>query len=661
MATHDEQDNIRVQPGPGRGVSDDRKGLSVGKRLTRKMARSGMRSASKRGGFRHNMRHTRGGFTASMGRKFPQRVVVKSHVVRHGTTGQLAGKLSAHVRYLARDGAGKDGNSAEFYTSDESGLDPSQFMELSVDDRHHFRVIISPENAAEIDDMNDYTRRVMSRIEKDLGTELDWIAVNHFNTDNPHSHVIIRGQDDQGNDLVIAPEYIKEGMRSRAQEVATELLRERSADDIQRSIMQEVDAERFTSLDNRLLKHADDAGIVDANSDAPVRSASFYRDAIAGRVQTLEKMGLATQLKGNTYQLKNTMKDDLRRLGRRNDIVKSLYGRHGEKAAAVRVFDANDSKPVVGRLVDRGLDNELTGRTYLLIQDAQENMHYVPDSRARTREELPLGSIVRAGAVDTQTNTNNNIATVAADNNGMYTRAAHLAHIDENQSYISKDERDGYVDAHETRLETLEKGGIVKRGRDGWAVPEDLPEQAQALADKMNEGQKKRLFTRLQVLSDTPINKQVQAQADTWLDGELLRRTRKGAQTIQYDRSTEQALTTRQRWLVEQGHARNTPSGVQYNRGFRSKLERAELSRHMAKAYGNRYDSAPKRGTIEGSYQGTRKLISGRYAVIERGGRVTAVKVGRAPSLELGQQISAQVGKAAKAALQAIRGRGIGD
>src|SRR5699024_5822180 len=159
MATIDENDNIRVRPGPGRGPRDDRKGLSVGKRLTRKMARSGMRSASKRGGFRHNMRHTRGGVTASMRRQFPQRVVVKSHVVRHGTTGKLAGKLAAHARYLARDGAGENGQSAEFYSSNENGLDPYEFMERATDDRHHFRVIISPENASEIDDMNDYTRR----------------------------------------------------------------------------------------------------------------------------------------------------------------------------------------------------------------------------------------------------------------------------------------------------------------------------------------------------------------------------------------------------------------------------------------------------------------------------------------------------------------------
>src|SRR5699024_8840963 len=297
----------------------------------------------------------------------------------------------------------------EFYSHDDTGLDATEFMERANDDRHHFRVIISPENASELESLTDYTRRVMGRIEGDLGTKLDWVAVNHFNTDNPHSHVIIRGKDDLGKDLVIAREYIKEGMRFRAQEVATELLRERTADDIQRSIMKEVEAERFISLDNILLKYSNDNGIVDVGHEAPVRRATFYRDAIAGRIKTLEKMGLVSQESGNYYRIKESMKDDLRRLGRRNDIVKSLYDRHGNKAAEVRVYDPNEGKPLVGRLIDRGLDNELTGRTYLLIQDGQENIHYVPDSRMRTQDELPIGSIVRAGPTDSkETNTNNN-------------------------------------------------------------------------------------------------------------------------------------------------------------------------------------------------------------------------------------------------------------
>jgi type IV secretory pathway VirD2 relaxase len=34
---------------------------------------------------------------------------------------------------------------------------------------------------------------VMRQMEEDLGTRLDWVAVDHFNTGHPHSHVVVRG------------------------------------------------------------------------------------------------------------------------------------------------------------------------------------------------------------------------------------------------------------------------------------------------------------------------------------------------------------------------------------------------------------------------------------------------------------------------------------
>ena len=52
----------------------------------------------------------------------------------------------------------------------------------------------------------------MTQMEEDLGTKLEWIAVDHYNTGHPHSHIILRGKDDRGRDLVIAREYITKGV-----------------------------------------------------------------------------------------------------------------------------------------------------------------------------------------------------------------------------------------------------------------------------------------------------------------------------------------------------------------------------------------------------------------------------------------------------------------
>jgi type IV secretory pathway VirD2 relaxase len=42
----------------------------------------------------------------------------------------------------------------------------------------------------------------MRDVEKDFGTRLDWAAVDRWNTENPHVHVVIRGRADDGQDLV---------------------------------------------------------------------------------------------------------------------------------------------------------------------------------------------------------------------------------------------------------------------------------------------------------------------------------------------------------------------------------------------------------------------------------------------------------------------------
>jgi type IV secretory pathway VirD2 relaxase len=57
----------------------------------------------------------------------------------------------------------------------------------------------------------------MRQTEEDLGTRLDWIAVDHFNTGHPQCHVVIRGRDDLGKDLIIAQGMFVGGCHPSAQ------------------------------------------------------------------------------------------------------------------------------------------------------------------------------------------------------------------------------------------------------------------------------------------------------------------------------------------------------------------------------------------------------------------------------------------------------------
>src|SRR3546814_4051825 len=96
----------------------------------------------------------------------------------------------------------------------------------------------------------------MTRMEEDLGTKLDWVAVDHFNTGHPHTHIIVRGRDDRGKDLIIARDYISHGLRERACELVDLDLGPRTDDAIEQRLRAEVGQERLTSIDRSLIRDA---------------------------------------------------------------------------------------------------------------------------------------------------------------------------------------------------------------------------------------------------------------------------------------------------------------------------------------------------------------------------------------------------------------------
>jgi type IV secretory pathway VirD2 relaxase len=121
-------------------------------------------------------------------------VVVKARVVR-----QRAGSsLSAHLRYLHRNGVTKEGEPARLFGGAAQDSDSRAFAERCEGDRHHFRFIVSPDDALEMTDLGAFARNLMSEMAGDLGTKLDWTAVDHWNTEHRPVHVIVRGKADDG-------------------------------------------------------------------------------------------------------------------------------------------------------------------------------------------------------------------------------------------------------------------------------------------------------------------------------------------------------------------------------------------------------------------------------------------------------------------------------
>ena len=322
-------------------------------------------------------------------------VVIKTRVVRHKGR---ATPLKAHLNYLRRDGVTRDGEKARLFGPGEGDVDGQAFAERCDDDRHHFRFIVSPEDALEMTDLREFTRELMGQMEKDLGTKLDWVGVDHWNTDNPHVHIILRGRADDGQDLLIARDYIKEGMRARAADLVTQDLGPRTDLDISRNIDRQVEAERWTQLDRQLVRDGRDTGVIDMAPDPAAKPDEYHTQKI-GRLRKLETLGLAEQIGPGQWTIAEDAETTLRAMGERGDIIKRMHRalteRGIERGSASYVLAAESLEaPIIGRLVDRGLDDELKGTAYAVVDGVDGRTHHLKLRDLDAAGDCATGSIV---------------------------------------------------------------------------------------------------------------------------------------------------------------------------------------------------------------------------------------------------------------------------
>src|SRR6185437_14415908 len=250
---------------------------------------------------------------------------MKARVVRHQGTRFRSAPLPKHIAYLKREGVTRDGDNARMFDAASNTADERAFAERCEDDRHHFRFIISPEDGAELGDLKTFTRELMHDVEKDLGTKLDWVAVDHWNTDNPHVHVLIRGRAEDGQDLVISREYISRGFRDRAAERVTLELGPRSEQEIRTALEREANSERWTSLDRALRDISDESGAVADLRPGPNAEDPELRHLLLGRAARLERLSLADPVGPACWTLKPGIEPALRQLGIRGDIIKTMH------------------------------------------------------------------------------------------------------------------------------------------------------------------------------------------------------------------------------------------------------------------------------------------------------------------------------------------------
>ncbi|HEV2099701.1 MAG TPA: DUF3363 domain-containing protein [Stellaceae bacterium] len=333
-----------------------------------------------------------------------RRVVVMARIVRHHGRRFRSAPLSRHVAYLKREGVTRDGQDARMFDArSDDDVDGKAFAARCEADRHHFRFTVAPEDAAEMADLRAFTRELMSDAERDLGTRLDWVALDHWNTDNPHIHVLVRGRADDGKDLVVSRAYISRGLRDRAAERVTLELGPRSAQQIRSVLEREVEAERWTSLDRALRDLADEGGGIANLRPTGTGEDPELRRLLLGRAARLERFGLAEQVAPARWTLKPGIEETLRDLGIRGDIIKTMHramsgaGREPD-ISGFALHGETPAVPVLGRLVERGLYDELQGSAYAIVEGVDGRAHHLRFSDLEMTGDAKPGAVVETRA-----------------------------------------------------------------------------------------------------------------------------------------------------------------------------------------------------------------------------------------------------------------------
>ena len=634
MSKHDDE-HFRVRPGAPKQRGDVfinkvlRQTNKAGAKLGKTVGKVGHRPGSRLG-----RGHVAARFAGASLTPNARRVTIKARLVNLAKAGPRS--TVTHLRYVEREGVDRQGGPGQAYGPTIDAADTIAFEERGREDRHQFRFIVSPEDAEQLDDLRTYTRHLLARMEADLGTRLDWVAVDHWNTDNPHTHVVLRGKDDTGKDLIISRDYIAEGMRYRSAELATEWLGPRTELEIQRAMQREVDQERWTGLDRTLQRVAED-GLVRPETLTEPR-LQRQRQMLIGRLQRLQRMGLATEQQPGTWAIHADAEPTLRAMGERGDIIRTMLRAMSGKQRDLAVFQSGeDGRAIVGRVVGKGLADELHDKGYLIVDGTDGKAHYVTLPPRSELEHYPTGAVVEVkGSADVRT-ADRNIAALAVD--GLYHTDQHLA-VAQGQATPDRDPREVVV-AHVRRLEALRRAGIVERKAEGvWSVPGDLAERGrQYYAQRLGGG------VAIELKSHLPIERQTRVIGATWLDQQLIGGG-KGLGDLGFGSEVKDALQQRVDFLAEQGLAEHRGQRVILARNLLATLrgrELAQAAKDIAAETGLEHRPVADGQRVKGIYRRSVMFASGRYAMLDDGMGFSLVPWKPVIEQRLGQQLAATV------------------
>ena len=533
-----------------------------------------------------------------------RRVTVKARVVKMTSYGVGAAKL--HLRYLDREGTEKDQKKEGFYDQERSEISRKDINAIKEGEPHQFRFIVSPEDAERLN-LTEYTKSLMSQMESDLGRELDWKAINHYNTDNPHTHVVVHGLDKKGKELFIDKEYISNGLRNRASELVTQELGHRMEHEIKTSLQKEIKTKALTRIDYQLIDKAVDQKIeLKPYGDTP--AVRLQRSTMIGRLTELERMGLAEKLGSNQWRLHDNLKQKLNSLNHYSEAVSRLQAAEKNLATPANdhlVYDVQSEEKLDGIVVDRGIRNEMSDKGYFIVGDRQGALNYIEVGSLNQYENIPINSIVSV-QVESQSwvrKSDRNISDYAQSHAGKL-KPKSFGEWAVSHGKVSHGKLSDFINTHEKRLQTLKRYDLVQKAGENWEIPNNLIDQLEQKSANPRAAIKLQHSLRL--------DEQVSYKGRTYLDNhyhEFFDNKNPDGISIKLNNSAR----LRAQWLQKQG----LEAGTQTSRNVLDSLERNTLADAIHNKTGLSFKSLSKNESFQGETVGVIATKSvRRYIVI---------------------------------------------
>lgn len=226
----------------------------------------------------------------------------------------------------------------------------------------HFKLILSPETNKI--PLQLYAKAYMERIEWELGVKFEWVAAVHTDTPHHHVHILINGADRDGNPLKrpFPRDFVKFRALKLASDIATNIVGERSAEEIAIAKEKAVIANRWTSYDEDIQKLSKNNKIVPES------------ERLRRRLNHLIELDLATYENG-IYSLEKNWDTTLQVTGRYNSF---LYARDELKwnlKNDLKLFEGGQISGIVRKVYT--LDDEYENNNAVIIENKNE-AYFVP-------------------------------------------------------------------------------------------------------------------------------------------------------------------------------------------------------------------------------------------------------------------------------------------